>query len=193
MKAEQSLVLFPGFSLPSHLLTCVPGMSIEMQRKINHLTQILNAVLPSSHSSGHVSKLQELLSVYEEDAGPRAIALSLRNIRLASLELGACPHAWREPVVPAYKYSVGDLGYLAEKGDFSSFHLICNVIQDGRGSVPLVHAQYGSQSQWYTTGQTTLDPFPCPGDKQGFVMRLTHPCNLALNSSDQVGGRNRAE
>lgn len=168
-------------------------MSIEVQRKINHLTHTLNAVLPSSHSSSHASKLQELLSAYEEDAVPRAAALSLRQIRLASLELGTCPNAWREPLVPAYKYSVGDLGYLAEQGDFSSFHLICNVIQDERASVPLVNAQYGSQSQWYTTGQTTLDPFPCPGDRQGFVMRLTHPCNLALKSSDQVGGRNRAE
>ena len=96
-------------------------MSIEVQRKINHLTQMLHAVLPSSHSVGHPPKLQGLLSEYEED-GPRTAA-SLRNIRLASLKLGACPSAWREPLVPAYKYSVGDLGYLKEPGEFFFFPL----------------------------------------------------------------------
>ena len=166
-------------------------MSIEVQRKINHLTQMLHAVLPSSHSVGHPPKLQGLLSEYEED-GPRAAA-SLRNIRLASLKLGACPSAWREPLVPAYKYSVGDLGYLKEPGNFSSFHFIGNVIQDRSGSVPLVQAQHGSQTQWYTTGQTKLEPFPCPGNRHGCVIRLWDVCGAMLTVSTQMGCCGRTE
>lgn len=142
-------------------------MGVEVQHKINHLTQTLNAVLLSAHSSTHVSKLQELLLAHEDSASPSNAPLSLRQIRLAVLELGAGPNAWREPLVPAHKYSVGDLGYLRKPGDFSSFHLICNVIRDGRTPVPLVQAQHGSLLQWYMTGQTTIESFPCPGNRRG--------------------------
>ena len=176
IKSESGEVLLIRLPLQS-VLICMIDTSIETQHKINHLTQILNALLPSSHSSGHSQRLQELLSAYEEDAGHNSATLSLRDIRLASLELGACPNAWREPLVPAYKYRVGDLGYLEERGDFSSFHLIRNVIQDGWTSVPLVREQHGSQAQWYTTSQTMLDPFPCPGNRQGSVIELKYRRN----------------
>ncbi|EPS97302.1 hypothetical protein FOMPIDRAFT_1061898, partial [Fomitopsis schrenkii] len=147
-------------------------MSVEAQHKINHLTQTLNAVLPSSHSSDHASKLHELLQDHEDYATPSNAPLSLRRIRLALLELGACSNAWREPLVPAYKYSVGDLGYLKDPGDFSSFHLICNVIQERSDSVPLVQAEHGSIVQWDTMGKTMLDSFACPGNRQGWSIAV---------------------
>lgn len=167
MKANRNLVRRILLPLPFGSFDRESDMSVEAQHKINHLTQTLNAVLPSSHSSDHASKLHELLQDHEDYATPSNAPLSLRRIRLALLELGACSNAWREPLVPAYKYSVGDLGYLKDPGDFSSFHLICNVIQERSDSVPLVQAEHGSIVQWDTMGKTMLDSFACPGNRQG--------------------------
>ncbi|KZT64856.1 hypothetical protein DAEQUDRAFT_769357 [Daedalea quercina L-15889] len=150
--------------------------SIDIRRKINHLTHTLKAFLPGSHSSTHVSKLQELLSAYEDeiDLGPTATTPSLREIRTVALQLGANPPIWREPLVPAYKYSVGDLGYLEKGGDFSSFKLICNVLRDGHATFQTVQSQHGTQIQWHCAPpmQVPLDSFPCPGSRQGWAVAL---------------------
>lgn len=152
----------------AHMLGYI-ATSMEMQKKISHLTHALNAVLPSSHSTARLSKLDSLLSAYEDDAESTSQPIHLRRISGIALSLGTSPPVWREKVVPAFKYSVGDLGYLATQGDFASFILICNVVQEGYASLPVVQSQHGTQIQWHRGPpiQTPLDFFPCPGNRAG--------------------------
>ncbi|TFY53218.1 hypothetical protein EVJ58_g9570 [Rhodofomes roseus] len=146
--------------------------SLETQKKINHLTHALNAVLPSSHSTTQISELNELLSACEDDSESTSQPIHLRRISGIALSLGASPPVWREKLVPAYKYSVGDLGYLAKQGDFASFKLICNVIRNGHASLQAIQSQHGTQIQWHRGPpiQTPLDSFPCPGNRVGWAV-----------------------
>ncbi|KAH9912121.1 uncharacterized protein B0H18DRAFT_890765 [Fomitopsis serialis] len=146
--------------------------NLSMQRKISHLTHALNVILPSSHSAPRISELQELLQADENNAESMAASLHLRKLKGVTGELRTNPPVWREKLVPAYTYSVGDLGYLERKGDFASFKLICNVIQEGHTSFSVVQSQYGTQLEWRRGPlvHVPLDAFPCPGNRQGWAV-----------------------
>ncbi|KAH9916191.1 uncharacterized protein B0H18DRAFT_1124333 [Fomitopsis serialis] len=127
--------------------------NLEMQRKISHLTHALNVILPSSRSAPRISELQELLQTDENDAESMAASLHLRKLKGVARELRTNPPVWREKLVPAYTYSVGDLGYLERKGDFASFKLICN-----NGVAAHSYTFHWTHSHVPETGKVVVEP-----------------------------------
>ena len=126
---------------------------IDRQLKINHLAVIVQALLPSSSDSAAVSS--RLGALLEEDQGEEEEEeeeirgkLTLREMRIAALEVNAHQQTWRQSTVPAYTYAVGDLGYIPRGGDFDSFTVLCNVLHKKMASWDITQHAEGNQFSW---------------------------------------------
>ncbi|OCH91320.1 hypothetical protein OBBRIDRAFT_887032 [Obba rivulosa] len=143
-------------------------VSNEVQKKLSHLAVLANALLSSSSNIDAVqARLQEILQD-EEEYQPR---ISLRQLRMAALR-SDIHQTWRQSTVPAYKYAVGDLGYIPAGGGFDSFTVLCNVLRDGLTSFDINTDAEGIQIDWKGgfVDKQDLQPFCLPGDIRGWTV-----------------------
>ncbi|THH31372.1 hypothetical protein EUX98_g2807 [Antrodiella citrinella] len=122
--------------------------SIELQQKMSHLAVLARALLPDDANTIEVSaRLNEIVDAWEDEENENN-AVSLQQIRLAALSSKNHVKMWRERTVPAFKYQIGDLGYIPTGKDFSSFCVLQNVVADGLVAFELVQNATGWQGCW---------------------------------------------
>ncbi|CCM02113.1 uncharacterized protein FIBRA_04190 [Fibroporia radiculosa] len=150
-------------------------VSIENQQKHSHLTILLKSLLPSNEEPANaVSRLQALMPDEDEDEESMGRELTLKQFRLAALNTSMHQTTWRQKVVPTYyKYTVGDVGYVPEGGDFASFVVLCNVIRDEAATVDVSERAVGEQWQWsFGSGRQELPSFMRPDGKYSWTVML---------------------
>ncbi|KAH8084920.1 hypothetical protein BXZ70DRAFT_567025 [Cristinia sonorae] len=149
--------------------------SVELQQKISHLGLLARALLPDEGNAAEVSaQLSEMIDGDEDDEDNdfTSHTISLRQIRLSALSMKNHETMWRNGSIPAFKFSVGDLGYIPEGKDFDSFCKLQNVMTDGLASFELAHSVLGWQGCWegpYRKRQD-LQAFPAPFDVWGWAV-----------------------
>jgi len=148
---------------------------VELQQKISHLAVLARALLPDVSNAAEVSaRLSEIIDADgdEDDSDSHHTTLSLRQIRLAALSSANHAKMWRARTVPAYKYRIGDLGYIPDGKDFGSFVVLQNVVADGLVSFELVHNATGWQGCWDRgfRQNTDLQPFPAYMNAYGWAI-----------------------
>ncbi|KAI0944487.1 hypothetical protein AcW1_002181 [Taiwanofungus camphoratus] len=146
--------------------------SVEMQQKVNHLALLAGAILPSSTDVAIASsRLQRILGDEDEQQYIDSLHLTLRQIRIAALEANTHQQTWRQNTVPAYKYAVGDVGYIPSGKGFESFSVLCNILLEDRTSIETAKEATGGQSSWDGGfGSTELQPFDLPDDVKGWTI-----------------------
>lgn len=145
---------------------------MEYQEKLSHLAVLARALLPDDANASEItSRLTEILDEDEDD--DVRLSLPLQQIRLAALSSKNHEQTWRHGSVPPFKYSVGDLGYIPEGQDFSSFRLLQNVVKDGLVSFEVLSNAIGWQGAWQNgfRERHDLQPFPAPFSVCGYVRR----------------------
>lgn len=159
--------------------------SVEMQRKINHLTIIARAILPSTDEISTVhERLHKLLGTIDSDLDEEEEPLelppmSLRQIRQAAISINVHQASWFENNgVAPHKFSVGDIGYMSktegEESDWSKFVLIGNVLTEGLAKLEVSSTTDGKQSGWRERihQSETLASYELPGDVHGYVFQF---------------------
>lgn len=156
---------------------------VEMQRKVNHLTILARAILPSADDISTVhDRLHRLLGTIDsefEDGEEEPLELppmSLRQIRQAAISINVHQASWFENngIVP-HKFTVGDIGYIpkakGEENDWSKFVLIGNVLTEGLAKLEVSNVTEGKQGGWQDRIHRweTLTPFELPGGIHGYV------------------------
>lgn len=146
-----------------------------MQTKVNHLAVLTKALLPSSGERTVVSqRLDDMLGDENEDEDDESEELTLSLIRMKAICSNAHDFTWHNNLVPAYKFTVGDLGYIPDGGDFTSFVLLTNVLRDGLAYIDTVQSAHGTQFSMGTHfHKQELQSFPVPYGFTGFVARLS--------------------
>ncbi|RDX41179.1 hypothetical protein OH76DRAFT_1489711 [Lentinus brumalis] len=153
----------------------------DMQRKVNHLTILARALLPSSEDITSVQgRLQKLLGSLDDEGGLSEIPLmTLRQIRKAAIAADAHQQAWFENTgIPPHRFRVGDLGYLPKRDetegkDWTKFVVLCNVLEEGLAKLDVSNARTGSKSSWQPGGshvREDLAPYELPGGLHGWAV-----------------------
>lgn len=145
----------------------------EWQQKINHLSLLLNALLPSLADAQVVSDRMKLLLNEDEEKYGRAQS-SLRQLRLAAFKSKSHEQVWRQKLAPAFKYAVGDLAYVPEGESVASFRVLRNIFQDELGCMDVVHNAHGNQFSWETgaANRQELHAFPSLDGRYGWPIVL---------------------
>ncbi|KAI1790577.1 hypothetical protein LXA43DRAFT_890846 [Ganoderma leucocontextum] len=170
------------------------SISIEMQRKINHLTILARAILPSADDISTVhERLHKLLgtidSEFEEEEEPHELPpMSLRQIRQAAISINVHQASWFENngIVP-HKFSVGDLGYIRRtedgENDWSKFVLIGNVLTEGLANLEVSSVTEGKQGGWQDRVHRwdTLAAFELPGGVHGWTVVVPLEAEYTIN------------
>ncbi|PIL25894.1 hypothetical protein GSI_11647 [Ganoderma sinense ZZ0214-1] len=156
--------------------------SVEMQRKINHLTVLARAILPSTDDISTVhERLHKLLGTIdgdldEEEEPLELPPMSLRQIRQAAISINVHQASWFESSgIAPHKFSVGDIGYIPkdedEKSDWSKFVLIGNVLTEGLAKLEVSSTTNGKQSGWRDRIHQSADlaSFELPGGIHGWT------------------------
>ncbi|KAF7795151.1 hypothetical protein EIP86_006299 [Pleurotus ostreatoroseus] len=138
--------------------------SLDVQTRVNHLAILTKALLPSSGERTIVSqRLDDMLGDEDEDEDEEHEELTLPAIRMKAISSNTHNFTWHNNFVPAYKFHVGDLGYIANNGDFSSFVLLTNVLEDGLTVLDTVKSAHGTQWSMGTAfHKQELQSFPAP-------------------------------
>ncbi len=203
------MIVGPNFPLlPDsliHLNRMVSLASIEMQRKLNHLTILARAILPSADEISTVhERLHKLLGTIDSERGEEEEPLelppmSLRQIRQAAISIDVHQASWSEDngIIP-HRFSVGDLGYIPESENggngWSNFVLIGNVLTEGLVNLEVSSAAEGKQGGWQDRVYRwdTLMPFELPGGVHGcvhgFMKEALTYMSLQLDGSSAAGG-----
>lgn len=141
-----------------------------MQLKLNHLGLLVRSILPSDDQISVASdRLKEILG---DDEDEEADPLSLSAIRMAAIRARTHGISWNNNFVPAHMFHVGDIGYVPSGGDFKSFVLLKNVLQDGVTEWEVNDAATGWKTHFGPGGfnKEQLQPFELPGDVSGYVI-----------------------
>ncbi|KAI0717740.1 hypothetical protein C8T65DRAFT_571587 [Cerioporus squamosus] len=156
------------------------GISADMQRKVNHLTILARALLPSSANiTTAQERLQKVLGSLDDDDGFSEMPLmTLRQIRKAAIAMDAHQQAWFEGSgVPPHQFRVGDLGYLPKGAEtdgknWKDFVVLCNVLDEGLAKLDLSDAREGSKSSWLDGHfqREDLPPYELPGGLYGWAV-----------------------
>ena len=171
------------------------AVTADMQRKLNHLTVLARALLPSSDNIEVVQqRLHKLIGSAdggddEECQFGEVPLMSLRQIRKAAIAADAHQQAWYENNgITPHKFSVGDLGYLpkrdgSEEKDWANFVVLCNVLEDGLASLETTRVKEGQQGGWQGGFHKwdTLTPFELPGGVDGYALRPSLPLETLAN------------
>lgn len=148
----------------------------EVQRKVNHLTILARALLPSGDNIATVQeRLHKFLSSIDEDDDeePAEVPLmSLRQIRKAAFAANVHQQSWFENEnIKPHKFRVGDLGYLPKREgtgekNWDEFVVLCNVLQEGIASLEITSTTEGKQGGWQNGVHRwdDMDPYELPGD-----------------------------
>ncbi|KAI0742707.1 hypothetical protein C8Q80DRAFT_1221158 [Daedaleopsis nitida] len=154
----------------------------EVQRKVNHLTILARALLPSADNISNVQeRLHKFLGSIDEDDDeePAEVPLmSLRQIRKAAFAANVHQQSWFENEnIKPHKYSVGDLGYIpkrkgTDEKDWGEFVVLCNVLQEGLASLEVTPITEGKQGGWQngTHRWDDMNPYELPGDIYGWTV-----------------------
>lgn len=139
---------------------------------MSHLAVLARALLPDEADAAEASaRLSEVLDSDEDDEEDDAVgaAMSLRQIRLAALTSKDHEQTWKNGSVPAFKYAIGDLGYIPSGKDFKEFCVLQNVVADGLVSFTTTHNAIGWQGSWEGgfRRKQDLQPFPAPFNAYG--------------------------
>ena len=138
----------------------------------------MKAVLPSSSDistiPGYFNKFLQK-GIEEENEEEEEISrqtLTLRQIRLAALELGVLQHTWRNNNVEAHRYSIGDIGHIPEGGDLNNFTVLCNIVSTaGAADLEIQHGAWGGKFYFdhgFVRGKEDLQPFDFPDGVKGY-------------------------
>ena len=174
-----------------------------MQLKVNHLTMLARALLPSSDDIIVVQgRLHKLLGSCEDeededftfDDGPPK---TLREIRKAAIAANTHQQAWFENTgIAPHQFSVGDLGYLPKTNvegekDWANFVVLCNVFDEGLASLETQTAAEGKQGGWQggVHNWEDLPTYELPGDIHGFVSLFPSPTTGFETEAFATGGR----
>lgn len=135
---------------------------------------LTKALLPSSGERAVVSqRLDDMLRAEGEDEDDEGEELTLSLIRMKAISCNAHDFTWHNNLVPAYKFTVGDLGYIPDGGDFTSFVLLTSVLKDGLAYIDTVQSTHGTHFSMVTHfHKQELQPFPVPYGFTGFVFRV---------------------
>jgi hypothetical protein len=159
-----------------HPDTEVSSVTLALQRKLSHLAVFARGLLPDEEVPPALAPHIEALISDDTYDGSRP-TLPLANIRTAVLSGGATgsilAHSWHENQgIPAYKFSVGDLGYVAPGKDIGEgFVKLCNVIDDGMVKFDLVMESYTSKFDFkdMRSGHQEVQGFPMGSNVMGYV------------------------
>lgn len=143
----------------------------ETRRQVTHLVMLARGLLPTENDPPELSpRVKALLSSNDDDqvdassGGPK---LTLRTVRLSNIDAKRHDHAWNENSrVQAYKFSVGDFGYIPEGKDFNDFVSFGNVFKDELAEFPVESQGSGQQWCWkdLPIQRANITPYSLPGD-----------------------------
>ena len=158
-----------------------------MQQKVNHLTILARALLPSADNITTVQdRLHKLLgSLDEDDEMFDRPPMTLRQIRKAAIAANTHQQAWfaNDGVTP-HKLSVGDLGYIpkgsvAGEKNWDEFVVLCNVLDQGLARLETTTVTEGQQGSWQGGFHKwdELVSYELPGGIHGYVFTpsIFHP------------------
>lgn len=144
-----------------------------MQTKVNHLGVLVKALLPDSRNFAAVTEqLDSLLGEEEEDEDEDG-GLTLPLIRMQAIKQNAHDLTWDNNFVPAYMYTVGDIGYIPGGEDFNSFVVLKNVIKDNLvllDTVQEIHGTHHPHTMGRMFARQELQSFPAPGGFYGYAV-----------------------
>lgn len=165
-------------------------MSVDYQKKINHLAVLLKALLPStSDASAAATSLKTVLqdeNIEDEDEDGdeetehKNESLNLRRIRIAALDLDVLQYTWRNNNVKAHQYAVGDLGYIPEGDDPDNFTVLCNVLRNT--GMEVQHNAWGGMFSFdhgFVNRKDGLQPFHFPNNVAGCVI-CVHDLSVSI-------------
>lgn len=116
----------------------------------------------------------------EADAPNNQLKLTLRQVRLSNIDARRHDHAWKENSrVPAYKFAVGDFGYIPDGKDFNDFAILGNVFKDELADFPVESRGWGQQWCWkdLPIQRANITPYSLPGDVKWWALK---PVPLSL-------------
>ena len=152
-----------------------------MQRKVNQLTILARAILPSLDNLSNVrERLHKLLGTideeYEEEEPLELPPMSLRQVRRAAVSMNAHEATWYENNgIAPHKFSVGDVGYIpkddGKEMDWSKFIVIGNVLTEGMAKLEVRSTAEAHQGGWQDRVHRwdNLTSFELPGGVHGCV------------------------
>ncbi|CAL1697986.1 unnamed protein product [Somion occarium] len=145
---------------------------LTVQRKVAHLAVLARALLSDLEEPRTLSDRLNLLLGDDEDEELEVdqCLLSLRQIRMAAISANRHDHVWRPNTVPAYKFRVGDLGWIPAGRIFDEMTIICNVLDAKTAALEIKQTAIGWQGSWeggFRTKQD-LEPFLLPNDVHGW-------------------------
>ncbi|KAI0668853.1 hypothetical protein C8Q78DRAFT_212859 [Trametes maxima] len=161
------------------------SVTVERQRKVNHLAVLARALLPGSDNIDVVTKRLHavLRSVDDEDEEAEPTQMTLRQIRKAAFAANTHQQAWRQKTVPPHKFSIGDLGYMPQgSDDWGDFVTLCNVLEEGEASFEASSHATGMQGSWVnrTYERQDLAPYDLPGEVKGWAFAVSPETELDI-------------
>ncbi|KAJ7141866.1 hypothetical protein C8R43DRAFT_584498 [Mycena crocata] len=114
--------------------------------KLTQLTALVCGLLPSgSNPPGLPSQLRSLL----DGNDPYTISLSLRQLRMLSIEDNTHGYVWQKgSSIPPHKFHVGDFGYIPTGEDWNTFVVLGNILRDGLAALGVENKTSGVQWCW---------------------------------------------
>jgi hypothetical protein len=137
---------------------------LALQRKLSHLAVFARGLLPAEDAAPALLPAVDTLLADESYDGSRP-TLPLASIRTTILSqdlASVIANTWMENQgIPAYKFSIGDLGYVpAGKKLGNGFIKLCNVVEDGLVKFELVQEAYATKYDSADTRAEEIQGFP---------------------------------
>lgn len=140
---------------------------------------LARGLLPTENDPPELSpRVKALLSSDDDnemDASSGRPKLTLRQVRLSNIDAMRHDHAWHENShVQAYKFSVGDFGYIPEGKDFNEFVIFGNVFKDELTNFPVESLASGQQWCWkdFPIQRADITPYSLPGDVKWWASKI---------------------
>ncbi|KAI0776820.1 hypothetical protein BD413DRAFT_610404 [Trametes elegans] len=152
-------------------------MTVERQRKVNHLTILARALLPDADNldlaKARLSSVLHPTTDEDVDEEAEPAPLTLRQIRRVAFD--GPQQAWQQKTVPPHKFSVGDLGYMPDgSSDWADFVVLTNVLKDGQAAFEVPSYATGRQGAWVNRAYDTqnLAAYERPGGVYGWAVAV---------------------
>ena len=144
---------------------------------------LAKALLPDSDDHAAVSAIFEEILGDDEDSDD-FVEPTLPLIRRVAIDAKTHTHTWSNNFVPAFLFTVGDIGYIPPGEDFGSFVILGNIIKDGLAILDTAQSSRGFHTRWKPhITRDEIQPFPAHGDYTGYGLRLLLiECTYALYS-----------
>ncbi|KAI0744733.1 hypothetical protein C8Q76DRAFT_10245 [Earliella scabrosa] len=186
------LKILPNRGLPpKEPIDITEDTPAEMQQKVNHLTILARALLPSADNITTVQdRLHKLLgSLDEDDEMFDRPPMTLRQIRKAAIAANTHQQAWfaNDGVTP-HKLSVGDLGYISKgsvagEKNWDEFVVLCNVLDQGLARLETTTVTEGQQGSWQGGFHKwdELASYELPGGTHGWTVVVAPEAEYTMN------------